>query len=138
VEWFLIESASGAGAIKFLDRRPADVELPSEEFRVTVSNVNLSASGRIYADCGGSHPATLFSEMAERWRGWTGELVWESLEGDLCLRCTQDRTGHVSILVELHSGSMEWGWSIRATIMVETGQLELIARRAELFFGLPG
>lgn len=135
VESFLIKSASGEGALEFLDRLPADAGLPIEEFRIRVADANLSASSGIYAGSGGSHPATLFREMAERWRGWTGELAWGSLEGEMGLRCTQGRGGHVSILIQLRSGPMEWDWSVEATVMVEAGQLEEVARRAESFFG---
>lgn len=134
MESFLIKSASGAGALEFLDRDPADVESPIEKFWARVCDANLSASSGVYS-FDSWHPAPLFREMAEQWKGWTGELVWESMEGEMGLRCTQDRTGHVAIVIKLRSGPMECDWSIEATIMVDAGQLEGIAGRAESFFG---
>ena len=102
---------------------------------ITVSGSDLSAAARVDASSFSGAPR-LFRNMAERWRGWDGELSWGSPAGDLKLRCTQDRAGHVFIVVELRSGwRREAAWSIQATIMAEAGQLEDLARRAEAFFG---
>jgi hypothetical protein len=80
-------------------------------------------------------PARLFAEMARPGSGWHGELVWESLEGELALRCSHDHLGHISIRIELRSGPMPDDWRVAATVMAEAGQLERIARDAAAFFG---
>jgi len=77
----------------------------------------------------------MFADMARQWSGWSGELVWESLEGELSIRCSRDRVGHIFFRVELRSGPMPEDWRVVATVLAEAGQLESIARRAELFFG---
>jgi hypothetical protein len=59
-------------------------------------------------------------------------------EGELDLRCTQDRAGHVSLRVALRPGPAHEDWAVQATIMAEAGQLEELARRASLFFGRSG
>ncbi len=140
MESFPIKSASGAGSLEFFDRFPADPRLPINGFWVRITDLNLSVAADVYGGYANDHPAPLFVEMAERWRGWSSELCWRSLEGELGLRCTQDRTGHVSIRVELHSGPMKYdwyAWSVKATIMVEAGQLEAMSHRATAFFGQP-
>ena len=130
---FLIKSTSGGGSLEFLDCRVSVDEYRFFDYEVKLVDANLSASREIRHDLG--DPAALFRRMAERWKGWDGELVWGSLEGELTLRFAQDRAGHVSIGVELRSGPHECDWSIRATIMAEAGQLENLARLAEAFFG---
>lgn len=135
---FLIPSAAGSGGLLFHDRSPVDPAEPIDGFSVRVTDHNLSAIAHVYAGvsgCAPSHPAPLFVDMARKWSGWPGELVWESLEGELALRCSHDRLGHISIRVELRSGQMPDDWRVGATVMAEAGQLEDIARRAALFFG---
>ena len=134
---FLIKSASGAGVLDFFERTPADPSRPIERFKVRLADQDLAAVGRVYGWYE-PHPAPLFARMAESWRGWPGTITWESPEGELTLRCTQDRTGHVAIVVELRSGPMDQDWRVRATIMAEAGQLEELARQAAAFFGPSG
>ena len=132
---FLIPSVVGEGGLLFSDRWPSDRNEPIEYFWVRVTDQNLSAAAQVYAGYVPSHPTALFQEMARQWSGWTGELVWESLESELALRCTRDRLGHITIRVEILSGPMPYDWRIAATVMAEAGQLEQIARHAATFFG---
>jgi hypothetical protein len=132
---FLIPSANRSGGLLFYDRSPVDRAQPIEGFWVRVTDHNLSAAGQVYSGHAHSHPALLFADMARQWSGWRGELAWASLEGELALRCSHDRLGHIAIHVELRSGPMPDAWQVVATVMAEAGQLEDIARRAALFFG---
>jgi hypothetical protein len=134
---FLIPSASGDGGLLFFQRLPPDPTKPIESFWVRVTDHNLSAEGQVYAGYAPSHPAPLFADMASQWAGWSGELVWESLEGELRLRCSRDRVGHIFIRVELRSGPMFEDWRVVVTVLAEAGQLENIGRRALVFFGCP-
>jgi len=135
---FLIQSASRAGSLEFFERTPPDPRMPIERFKVRLIDPDLSAAGRVYVGHGDLHPAPLFAQMSANWKGWQGEYMWESLNGELSLRCVQDRTGHVSIGVELRSGPTESDWAVRSTVMAEAGQLEELARQAVLFFGRSG
>ena len=132
---FLIPSATRGGGLLFYDRSPPDCSLPINDFWVRVTDHNLSAAGQVYAGYAPSHPAPLFAEMALQWTGWPAELVWESLEGELALRCSHDRLGHIAICVELRSGLMPNDWRVIATVMAEAGQLAELASGAALFFG---
>ncbi len=132
---FVIANAAGRGSVEFFGRVPADRSRPIERFDVRVSIGDMEAVGPIYLAAGPDHPGPLFAAMAEQWRGWPGELSWESLEGEFRLGCTVDRSGHVAIAVELRSGSPARSWSVQATIGAEAGQLDDLARRAAEFFG---
>ena len=130
---FLIKSVSGGGSLEFHDCRVSDDEYRFFDYGVKLVNANLSAMIEVRHDLG--DPAAVFRQVAERWKGWEGELVWGSLEGELTLRFAQDRAGHVTIGVGLRSRPHECDWSIQATIIAEAGQLEDLARRAKAFFG---
>lgn len=134
MESFFIKNALGVGSLEFFDRSPADPDLPIETFWVRITDRNFSAAAMVYSGYF-EHPAPLFVEMAEHWRGWPGELQWSSFEGEMGLACTADRTGHVSIRITLRSGWMESDWSVKAAVMAEAGQLEEMSRRAASFFG---
>jgi hypothetical protein len=129
---FVIRDVDGEGFLEFFERTPTDSDRPIERFQVRLTDFELSAVARVYAY---GHPAPLFAQMAAHWRGWQGTFAWEALEGELQLRCSQDRAGHVAIQVELRSGPTPGDWTVRSTVMAEAGQLEDIARRAASFFG---
>jgi hypothetical protein len=132
---FLIPSVAGSGGLLFFDRSPTDRTMSIDGFSVRVTDHNLSATGQVYAYEGYSNPAQFFGSMAHQWTGWPGELAWESLEGELVLRCTHDGLGHISIRIDFRSGSYTDSWRVIATVMTEAGQLERIARQAAAFFG---
>jgi hypothetical protein len=135
VDEFLISNAAGTGGLLFFDRSPFDPAEPIGSFWVRITGHNVSASGSVYAGYAPSHPALLFADMARQWSGWTGDLKWESLEGELILRCSHDGLGHISIRTELCSGHMPEDWRVAATVTTEAGQLAGIAHRAAMFFG---
>jgi hypothetical protein len=51
----------------------------------------------------GATIADLFADLAEHWRGWSGQKVWENNEHTLRLEATHDGLGHVGIDVHLTS-----------------------------------
>ena len=132
---FFIPSAAGSGGLFFYARSPDDLTKPIESFWIRVTDHNLSAVGQVYATYASSHPASLFAEMAKQWAGWSDELIWKSLDGELTLRCSHDRRGHISIQIELSSAPMPYDWRVVVTVMAEAGQLENIARHAAKFVG---
>jgi Family of unknown function (DUF6228) len=137
VDEFLIKNAAGDGGLLFYERCPRDTAAAIDTFWVRVTDLNLSAAAKVYAGYAPSHPAPRFAEMALQWAGWSGELVWQSLEGELALRCSRDKVGHIFIRVELRSGQMQEDWRVVATVVAEAGQLESIAKHAVSFFGCP-
>ena len=132
---FLIPNTAGSGGLLFYDRSPVDRAKSMEGFSVRVTDHNLSAAGQVYAGYAPRNPALLFADMAQQWSGWSGELDWKSLEGELALLCRHDGLGHISIRIELRPGPWSDDWRVTATTMTEAGQLERIARQAAAFFG---
>ena len=74
-----------------------------------------------------------FAGMARDWKGWSGERSWASFETELSLTATSDRTGHVSLVTELRGGAYPNGWTARATMVLEAGQLDRLAAEAAAF-----
>lgn len=97
----------------------------------TIRCRGLAAVGRVssYQSTG---LAELFTSFARDWRGWPGTRTWQSLEGELELTATCDRTGHVNLTVTL-SDRMHPAWSASADLVLEAGALERIAREVEAF-----
>jgi hypothetical protein len=143
---FTISSVDGTGRLEFFNRVPEDRDNPIGRFSVRIVQHRLDANIEVYAayaavlglysvDNVPAKPAGLFSQMANRWTGWDHLLTWESLEGELTLRCSHDGWGHIAIKVNMRSGPYPTDWAVEATIMSEAGQMDAIARRAALFFG---
>ena len=73
--------------------------------------------------------------MAELWRGWDGELRWESSDGpngllSLVARC--DSLGHICIIVKLRDFLEKF--RLQGEIWLEVGQLDDFAFRMKSLF----
>lgn len=132
---FVVRDALTLGALEFFERTPPEPDRPLERFKVRLELPDLSAVQRVYAFAESTSPASLFSAMAASWRGWQGSMKWESLEGELRLRATIDRAGHVFLRVELRNGPEDGGWTVAGTVRTEAGRLETLKGGAEEFFG---
>jgi len=77
--------------------------------------------------------ASFFSDLAAHWQGWSGKKEWGSLEGELSFTATSDSTGHTSLVVRLRSGPYPYDWTLTATLLIDAGQLEPIAKSMEGF-----
>jgi hypothetical protein len=125
---FEIKSASSASRLRFFG-------IEGDYFRVEITNPEYSAAVRVWAYTDSHWLANLFQSIAEEWRGWQGEKKWSSIEGELAVAATSDRLGHISLAVEMRQ-NYEQGepWKLKATIIVDAGQLDAIARNAKQFF----
>jgi hypothetical protein len=99
---------------------------------VTVTGANLSASAEVAHIGGGDGLNSYWADLAQSWRGWTGEKTWRSLEGDLAFSATSDRTGPVTLKVTLAYGA-PWRWQTQAVLAIEAGQLDGLAAAALAF-----
>ena len=82
----------------------------------------------------GQSPLTLFKSMEREWKGWEGEKSWGSLEGEFDLTAVSDRKGHITLKTRIHSGHYLPSSSLMTELIVESGQLDYIASKAEEFF----
>ena len=108
-------------------RKPDEVIF---DILVKTSQFTGSASASTYHS---GSPAVMFRSMANEWQGWPDEKRWEDLEGRAALVATSDSTGHIKLQVTLQGEDYES--RLRAILQFEAGQLEAMARDAELLFG---
>jgi hypothetical protein len=128
----IIKCSTGNGELEFSEQEGLCQNNGSEYFRVTIRSQYMSAFTRVYAfDPFDYNLTKFFKELAENWKGFDGEKVWESLEGEFKLACASDRLGHFGITVTIRNDLDTL--SIK-TIYVEAGQLEKIAAEVKTFF----
>jgi hypothetical protein len=62
-------------------------------------------------------------------------MKWSSFEQEFAMTCTRDKPGHITFNIELRHdfGGLE-PWHLRASLVVDAGQFEAIARDAKKFF----
>lgn len=96
--------------------------LPAEYLTVSVTGPDMSASRQVYAgwDGGFTALAAYFTSLAEDWRGWQGERVFESIEGDLRIYATHD--GHVNLRVLLWESTVQHGWRMEVGVRLDAGE----------------
>lgn len=89
---------------------------------VTITERDLSARQIVYgaSSDGFDSLAAFFAGLADDWRGWEGERVYESLEHDL--RFTAMHDGHVRLRVRLWQSSDPQGWTVETRLILEPGE----------------
>jgi uncharacterized protein DUF6228 len=78
--------------------------------------------------------ADFFGELAAQPRGWEGVKEWMSLEEHMPLSATMDRLGHVFLRVRLLDHGDPSDWRVEATLLLESGQLDALARGGRRVF----
>lgn len=125
---FEIKSAHSASRIRFFG-------IERDYFCVEMTNPEYSGAVRVWAYTDAHGLADLFASIAENWKGWLGEKKWSSIEGEFSIIATSDKLGHISLVIEMHHdfGATE-PWCLKATVVVDSGQLDAIAKEAKDFF----
>jgi len=67
------------------------------------------------------------------WRGWSGERVWESIEGTLRLTATHDGLGTVLLRARLARSLYLDDWVADVALWLDAGGLRALARGAARF-----
>ena len=127
----LIKSSAGAAALEFaaLDRSPPSRQI--DELTVKLHGP-VEVGVNVYDDHFESLSA-FFRDLAHHWRGWDGTKGWESLEGELSLAATADNAGHITLRVVLLNYSAPERWRAEASISLDAGLLDEIAKGVERF-----
>lgn len=97
---------------------------------VGLESRGLSAEREVYAgwESGFAGLVSYFADLSAAWRGWEGERVFESIEGDL--RLTASHFGsRVSVVVVLWESTNPLGWRVEAELEIEPG--EQLSRTAD-------
>lgn len=110
-------------------------EIQGDYFHVTVFSPEFEGKMRVWAYTDADGLAGLFETMAEQWKGWNGTLEWGSIEREFIIKSKHDGLGHVEIQICLDKdcGALE-PWRVEASIVVDCGQLDKIAKDVRKFF----
>ena len=134
VDEVIIPPSSGhVGLRLFAPERMGDGEIPGY-FSVELGDPDSRARLRVYAYAP-EHLAIFFSTLAKDWQGWAGEKTWESIEGEMVLRATTDRLGHITLNVRLTAPPSPPAWRFEGNVLIEAGMLEGLAARVRDFVG---
>jgi hypothetical protein len=105
-----------------------------ESYFVEISMPGVSANVSV-DDAPYAQPITqFFAELASSWRGWKGERIWRSLEGEYNLVASCDSSGHIILSANLGSRQIAPCWKATVSIMIEAGQLDRIYQEVKEFF----
>jgi len=127
-EDWTVELGTLDGRITFCEPRYVDGDVAS--IRATIDIGDLHASCRVSVYDSRELVAWLRA-LGEEWRGWDGPRSWASALDDLQLTAHHDRIGHV-FLQATFDGYLPHrrdrpGWSLSGAVLVEPGQLPVIA-----------
>ncbi len=89
---------------------------------VTIEGPELSASRQVYGGwtVGFAGLGRYFAALAEAWRGWSRERIFESVESDLRIVATHD--GHIQLDILLRESTVPQGWKVQAQLQIEAGE----------------
>ena len=112
-------------------------EIVGDCFTASYSSQQVTVSREVwgYEACGPL--VRLFQSMALDWKGWDVERTASSIEGDFSVGATADRLGHVSLNLRFPRLEDPEPWSVSVQLILEAGQLEVIARHVTTFFSAP-
>jgi len=78
---------------------------PSQYFVAHLRTLELDARTRVYAfQPKAPGVAEFFRSMAKKWRGWSGTLSYDSLDGEFGLAGIHDGLGHITLVVKYCGG----------------------------------
>src|ERR1035438_3351558 len=97
-----IKSAQDGTTLELFDRRGG-------YFVVRLLGPNIQGTAKVYED-EPAHLKAFFDGLATNWKGWSGKMEWNSLEGELSLDASIDSTGHISLSVHIRSGHSPFDW----------------------------
>ncbi len=123
-----IKSAHSATYLRFSD-------IQGDHFYATLTSPAYCGTVEVWTDMDPYGLVAFFEAMAEKWRGWTGEMKWSSFEQEFAMTCTRDKLGHITLDIEFRHdfGDLE-PWRLNAGLVIDAGQLGAIARDARKFF----
>lgn len=133
---FLIKDVNSSTTFRFEGDIPVGLTgYDGCTFFASVSSHVLSAATKVY-DIKPDQWGAFFNDLANHWRGWQGVKDHESLEGHLRVEAeAADSLGHIRLRMCLRGVDVPDLWVAEISMIVEAGQLDDLARRAEAFFG---
>lgn len=105
------------------------------DYAVSLNSSDMSGIVRVDNPPYGQSPLVLFDSVKNEWRGWEGEKRWGSMEGEFDLSAISDNTGHITLTATIFSGHSAPASRMVIELVVESSQLDQIAKTAKEFFG---
>ena len=105
--------------------------LSSDTFQVTLDAAGLRAVSDV-RHLAGDLLAQFFMELASSRSGWSGDLIWASLEKDLRISASIDEHGHVLFTVEL-DGRTPAKWTSEVVLITDLDDLDALSRNMDSF-----
>jgi hypothetical protein len=124
-----LELLSNDGATLVIER---DESPEAWWWHVTLTASDASAATRVDPN-GGTPVDKFFADLAREWRGWSDAKSWEPFERRLRLSAQHDGLGHVALRVTLQQDAFPDGWCLEATLKLDAGALDAVARDAASF-----
>jgi len=103
-------------------------------YTVSLQSPDINGTVRVENPPYGQPPLELFKSMERDWKGWEGEKSWGSLEGEFELSAVSDGTGHITLTTILHFGHYPPSSRLETELVIESGQLDYLAKNAGEFF----
>lgn len=92
------------------------------DYQVEISGHGLRASSSVRDEQHGNNLPAFLDNLAASWRGWEGEMVWESIEHDLHITARHDGAGHVTLRFGLRENFLERAWAASVYVTVDAGE----------------
>lgn len=126
---FLLQSANPSSSLRFSRKAP-------DYFDVAIETPSLTATRKIniYTYRPSDGFCEFFQHLASHGQPWTGEEVWQSLEGDMKLSATCDALDHVALKINFGSSFEDHdSWSLECVLFFDFGVLQDHAAGAMTF-----
>lgn len=128
---FIKESESKYLVLFAPEKHPTLEQL--DYFSVRYKSQAIECVTRVYAYEDGFRLASIFTEMADNWKGWDGKKQWASLEGEFEIACNITSTGKVTAHFFLTHG-LDREWEVKSSVFFGAGELEVLSKRMSEFF----
>lgn len=92
------------------------------DYQVELTGHGLRARSSVRDEQGANNLPAFFDKLAASWRGWDGEMVWESIEHDLRITARHDGAGHVTLCFCLRENYSERAWGATVYVTVDAGE----------------
>jgi hypothetical protein len=102
----VIGRGTPTAVFRSVSREESDDPYASSSFVVELCSDGLNSTRSVFMlSLDWDALASLFSDLANGWRGWEGEKSWESIEHDLTITAVSDSLGHCLLTFTLRDGA---------------------------------
>ena len=124
-----IKSSNSSTILKFSD-------INGNYFRVSIINIDYSATIIVWGYTDTDGLVDLFESMSKNWRGWDDDKMWwNSIGCNFSITCKNDKKGHITMSIQISNDKDQMeSWDLKTELVVDSCQLDLIAKEAKEFF----